>query len=388
MNLTSEQLERCKERLPIFKTAADKYSWPDELKAVMVPSLGPDWAEWVLAGINARESRFGALLDANGLGDGGHGHGEMQIDDRSHPAFCASGKWKDLSASLEYVHANVIVPAFNTIGNYGEYFDDGKGAIDYAKLFWAAIAAYNCGVGNVLKALAAGDDPDSRTTGRNFSADVNATATALYATFAGLPKPTPTSLPHDVGKADEYGIDFPILQSDLLDIFGEPDESGPFTEGYVRFCDLAVFRNDLAHVKGLSLKDGRFGFNCNYVMIPALQQAVRQVVTAGLAHELISFDGCHCVRAMKSNSGSLSVHAWALALDWNALQNPFTYGALVNRWSPEFIQAWLKAGFEWGGAWSSCHDAMHFQFALTRSLESWKAAKTLWLPSIPYSQGN
>jgi hypothetical protein len=140
----------------------------------MFKTIGAEWMKYVLMGINSRESRFGMLLDEDGLGDGGHGHGEMQIDDRSHKAFCASGRWRDLAASLEYVHANVIIPSFNYLADYFALVGE-----DYERLFWAAIAGYNAGPGNVRKALEAGALPDSVTTGRNYSRDVKARALAF-----------------------------------------------------------------------------------------------------------------------------------------------------------------------------------------------------------------
>lgn len=169
-----EELARARERMPIFQAAAAAYQWPEELETAMFNDFGAEWMTWVLAAIDSRESRFGLLLDADGLGDAGHGHGEMQVDDRSHSAFCASGKWRDLAASLEYVHANVIVPAFNYLGDYFELFGE-----DYGALFRGAIAAYNCGPGNVRKALEAGADVDSLTTGRDYSADVLRRAVGL-----------------------------------------------------------------------------------------------------------------------------------------------------------------------------------------------------------------
>lgn len=385
MPINQKEIPLAEVRLPIFKKAAGQYHFPDEVAAALSPDLGSDWLAWILAGIDSRESGFGLLLDSDGLGDQGHGHGEMQIDDRSHTAFCASGLWRDLAASLEYDHKGVIVPNFNELGNRGDLFDDGQGGIDYGALFWAAIAAYNCGAGGVLAVLEAGEDVDARTTGGNYSADVRARALGLLQALGGKAVPVPVAKPHIAAAAEDYGIDFPIMQNECMDIFGEPDEGGPFTAAYVRFCDLSEFQPQLAHVKGLHSEAG-FGFYCNYVMIKAVQQALREICGQGLAHELISFDGCHCVRAMKSNSSTLSMHSYALAIDWNAAQNPFTYGPLVSTWSKAFIACWQRAGFEWGGSWSSCHDAMHWQFALTRSMESWEGSGSPWIPAIPYQE--
>jgi len=179
--LKPEEIDLARDRIPIFQAAADAYTFPDELKALMEPMLGPNWFMWVLMGIDSRESRFGLLLDEDGLGDHGHGHGELQIDDRSHGPFCDSGEWEDLAASLAYVHKNVIIPSFNYLGNKFDLFGE-----DYGSLFWATIAAYNCGQGNELKAVeeddgvpGIGDDIDERTAGHNYSADVRRRALAL-----------------------------------------------------------------------------------------------------------------------------------------------------------------------------------------------------------------
>jgi hypothetical protein len=171
-----EEFGRAREYLPVFQAAADAYRWPAELEAVMQQALGPRWMAWILMGIASRESRFGLLLDENGRGDGGHGHGIMQVDDRSHAAFCDGEGWQDLRNSLEYVHHNVIVPSFNYLGeNCFELVKE-----DYRALFKATVAAYNCGPGNVRKALEAGTDMDSLTTGRDYAKDVLARAKTLY----------------------------------------------------------------------------------------------------------------------------------------------------------------------------------------------------------------
>jgi|GEM_PF-5566675 len=89
-------------------------------------------------------------------GDGGHGRGLMQIDDRSWGTWLAQNNGgmdpaSNIMKGAEILRANL------------DYF---KG--DLTK----AIAAYNAGCGGVNKAVNAGKHPDSATTGGNYSRDV------------------------------------------------------------------------------------------------------------------------------------------------------------------------------------------------------------------------
>src|SRR5262245_45037615 len=63
-----------------FRQAAADYSFPVE----------------VLLAIASRETNM-----RNIVGDGGHGFGIMQIDDRSFPDWCHSGAWKDVGAGVK-----------------------------------------------------------------------------------------------------------------------------------------------------------------------------------------------------------------------------------------------------------------------------------------------
>ncbi len=180
--LEDQELELAKERLPVFKAAAEAYQWPQEIIDAVTADLGlvalasapADFMTWVLMAIDSRESRFGLLLDGDGLGDAGHGHGEIQIDDRSHATFCDSGQWRDLAASLDYVRKNVVIPSYNYLAQRFGLFGS-----DFTRLFWGTVGAYNCGAGNVSRALQEGFDVDARTTGHNYSADVRARALAF-----------------------------------------------------------------------------------------------------------------------------------------------------------------------------------------------------------------
>lgn len=108
--------------------------WVNELtSACLCYGLDP----LLMAAIMDRESLGGQALDKNGKGDHGHGHGLMQIDDRSHSPFISSGLWKE--------------PAFNVL--YGARLLK-QNLITFGGDTWAAVAAYNCGPRNVRRALA------------------------------------------------------------------------------------------------------------------------------------------------------------------------------------------------------------------------------------------
>lgn len=172
MLIRDDEIDLIAEAWPSFAEAAKQVEWPIELETEMRSLLGEEWFALVLAAIASRESRMGLLLDSNMKGDSGHGHGIMQIDDRSHQAFIRTGKWRHLEDSLAYVNDKVILVSYNYLS---DYFDETQ----YVSLFWAAIAAYNCGPGNVRKAIQAGKTPDSRTTGKDYSQDVRNRAMEL-----------------------------------------------------------------------------------------------------------------------------------------------------------------------------------------------------------------
>jgi spore coat assembly protein SafA len=105
----------------------------------------------IITGVISRETN-----GQNILGDGGHGHGLMQIDDRYHSSFLRNNQ-------------NGLNPASNI--DYGtsilrDNLDRYNG--NYNK----ALAAYNAGQGNVDRAVANGRSPDAYTTGHNYGADV------------------------------------------------------------------------------------------------------------------------------------------------------------------------------------------------------------------------
>src|SRR5215210_2612007 len=64
----------------------------------------------------------------NIIGDGGHGYGLMQIDDRSYPDFIRSGDWKDPRKNI-FKGAEVLDEKFRYISaNLGKKLTCGEGA--------------------------------------------------------------------------------------------------------------------------------------------------------------------------------------------------------------------------------------------------------------------
>jgi hypothetical protein len=73
--------------------------------------------------------------------------------------------------------------------------------------------------------------------------------------------------------------------------------------------------------------------------------------------------GGHSARHQMHNPKlPLSTHSWGCAFDINWDKNPVSR-TLVTDLPREFIAAFTEQGWEWGGAWKSTKDAMHFQFA-------------------------
>jgi hypothetical protein len=135
----------------------------------------------VLSGIGSRESRWGLALKPQGPSgtgdfskrsprppvrlsglppDGcGFGRGLMQIDYDFHK-FARGENWKNARENILY-GAKVLVDA-------QKYLLE-KTGWDGLNLLMASVAAYNCGVGNVVKAIQNGLDIDYYSAGRNYS---------------------------------------------------------------------------------------------------------------------------------------------------------------------------------------------------------------------------
>ncbi len=75
------------------------------------------------------------------------------------------------------------------------------------------------------------------------------------------------------------------------------------------------------------------------------------------------YDGSYNFRP-KRNSTSLSMHAFAAAIDWDAADNPFHSSRHLFTHDSPLIAKFRDQGWIWGGDWSpGSQDAMHVQAA-------------------------
>jgi hypothetical protein len=162
-----KQLAAATKYLKFIKQAAKQYGFD----ASLVAGLGSRESNWGLAlkpigptgsgdfakrGFPAR-FRKGALPSD----DGGFGRGLMQIDFDAHE-FARTGKWQDPQQNILY-SCQVLTDCRN--------FFQRKQNMQGRPLLCAALAAYNCGPGNVLKAIRNGLDVDFYTAHRDYSKD-------------------------------------------------------------------------------------------------------------------------------------------------------------------------------------------------------------------------
>lgn len=97
----------------------------------------------------------------------------------------------------------------------------------------------------------------------------------------------------------------------------------------------------------------------NRDMADPLLRALQNVYDFGLVHELKTFDGTYHIRDVRGEPGKLSTHAYALAIDINASENPL---GGESKFSDAFICCFIVEGFSWGGRFSR-KDPQHFSRA-------------------------
>ena len=157
------------------------------------------------------------------------------------------------------------------------------------------------------------------------------------------------------GDGADRAQDGPARPAELKARFGEPAVGLPYGEDWVTL-DPGFLRRHIVTRRVPLLGD----VTCHRRMISSLRSAMGELRGRGLGHLVDPSDyaGCYAPRRIQP-SGTLSLHAWGLAVDLNAASNPF--GGESNQ-DPRLVRAMERQGFSWGGDFPTVPDPMHFEF--------------------------
>ena len=171
---------------------------------------------------------------------------------------------------------------------------------------------------------------------------------------AGDGEPTRARLLFDT---DDAGAaqDGPARPAELKARFGEPAIGLPYGEDWVRL-DPGFLRRHIVTRRVPLLG----AVTCHRRMIPALRSAMAELRRRGFGHlvDPAEYAGCYAPRRIQPR-GTLSLHAWGLALDLNAASNPVGGESSQN---PRLVRVMERHGFYWGGDFPTVPDPMHFEF--------------------------
>lgn len=103
-------------------------------------------------------------------------------------------------------------------------------------------------------------------------------------------------------------------------------------------------------------------------LVPFFAAAFQDLYSASLFPTIGNLEGAYCWRMQRLSNTRRSRHGWAMAVDMDALHNPFL--AMIPRVDPKVRSIMASHGFAWGGAtiwggdfpWSR-RDPMHFEWA-------------------------
>jgi len=149
-----------------------------------------------------------------------------------------------------------------------------------------------------------------------------------------------------------------VTSAQCLAKYGDPNLSATQSKWFALWLVPQSIQTAFAHVRFSPLNG--YGFPkkifINKDFRPILEQALINVINAGLTKELKTWDGCFIIRK-KRGLASLSLHSWAVAIDINQEENQLY---MQPKLSAAFVKCFV--GCEWGGSWKRL-DGMHFQIA-------------------------
>jgi hypothetical protein len=104
----------------------------------------------------------------------------------------------------------------------------------------------------------------------------------------------------------------------------------------------------------------------------SVNAALKEIFDGGHWGKFHDFGGCYNCRSIRGKADRYSTHSWAIALDFNTVNNalgvdaPAQFDAarpFVFTHDHPIVEAFTKQGALWGGFYKGRKDCMHFQFA-------------------------
>lgn len=98
---------------------------------------------------------------------------------------------------------------------------------------------------------------------------------------------------------------------------------------------------------------------------PIVEKWLRALIAEKVIEEINSFDGCFNIRKVRQ-SRALSLHSWAVAIDFNAANNPLglSRDTCIQRGLKPFTKKFIDVSrhfVDCGADWLKRPDGMHFQ---------------------------
>lgn len=100
----------------------------------------------------------------------------------------------------------------------------------------------------------------------------------------------------------------------------------------------------------------------HHKVAPLFQECLKRAIACAPGYKIKKLGG-YCARHQRNDASlPISIHTYGAAFDINWDDNPMNKKLITDL--PEvFVAAFTSSGWEWGGAWKSIKDPMHFQFA-------------------------
>lgn len=151
------------------------------------------------------------------------------------------------------------------------------------------------------------------------------------------------------------------LQEKLIFRYGNPLESQrEFEKKWMVLWDIPLNIN--THIPALPNQ-----LYVNRDAVTVFQKWFEELINHGLYKEIKTFDGCFNPRYQRGSKTKISIHAFGLALDFNASQNPLglTYDQCLKKGLVPFSENFLRVAencfLTAGGNFKVRPDRMHFE---------------------------